>query len=140
MKRIWPYIYLALFAAAFLGGLSAFGGTQGHTNVDWAFVGVSFFGLLVFPSLAVGYARSRTTNRLPSASFLRGFVGGWWVDPLQCLRVTTLLVSGLCLGSLFTLPHATSQSTMIVWWYIAMTLGSIAGELLALRAFRGNIA
>jgi hypothetical protein len=29
---------------------------------------------------------------------------------------------------------------MIVWWYIAMTLGSIAGELLALRAFRGNIA
>jgi|GEM_PF-3641481 len=29
---------------------------------------------------------------------------------------------------------------MIVWWYTAMALGLIAGELLALRAFRGNIA
>lgn len=140
MKRIWPYIYFALFAAAFLGGLSAFGDTQGHTNVDWVFVGGSFFGLFAFPFLAVGYACSRTTTRLPSASFSRGFVGGWWVDPLQCLRVTTLLVSGMCIGSLFTLPHATSQGVMIVWWYIAMALGLIAGELLALRAFRGNIA
>jgi hypothetical protein len=140
MKRLWPWIYLALFAAAFLGGLSIFGKTQGHTNVDWVFVAVSFLGLLVFPPLAVGYARSRTTARLPAASFSRGFRGGWWVDPLQCLRVTSLLLSGMFLGSLFTLPHATSQGVMIVWWHAAMAFGSTAGELVALKTFRGSVA
>ena len=140
MKQIWPYIYLALFAAAFLGGLPVFGHVQEHTNVDWVFVVVSFLGLLIFPSLAVGYARSRTSSRLPSASFSRGFRGGWWVDPLQCLRLTTILVSGMFLGSLFTLPHATSQGIMIVWWHAAMALGLIAGELVAVKTFRGSIA
>jgi hypothetical protein len=140
MKRIWPYIYLVLFAVAFVGSLPIFGKAQGHTNVDWIFVAASFLGLLIFPSLAVGYARSRSTNLLPSASFSRGFRGGWWVDPLQCLRLTTLLVSGLFMGSLFTLPHATSQGIMVVWWQAAMAFGLVAGELVAVKTFRGSIA
>ena len=140
MKRLWPWIYLALFAAAFLGGLSISGTTHGRTNVDWVFVAVSFLGLLVFPSLAVGYVRSRTTTRLPAASFSRGFRGGWRADPLQCLRVTSLLLSGMFLGSLFTLPHAASQGVMMVWWYAAMALGSTAGEFVALKTFRGGVA
>jgi hypothetical protein len=126
MKRIWPYIYLALFAVAVLGSLPIFGKAQSHTNVDWVFL--------------VGYARSRTTNRLPAASFARGFRGGWWVDPLQCLRLATLLASGIFLGSLFTLPHATPQGVMIVWWHAAIALGLTAGELVAVRTFRGSIA
>jgi len=140
MKRLWPWVYLALFAAALLGGLLTFGKAQSHTNVDWVFVAVSFLGLLVFPSLAVRYARSRTTTRLPAASFSRGFRGGWWADPLQCLRVTSLLLGGMFLGSLFTLPHATSQGVMIVWWYAAMAFGLTAGELVALKACRGCVA
>jgi hypothetical protein len=140
MKRLWPWVYLASFAATFLGGLSIFGKTQGNTNVDWVFVTVSFLGLLVFPSLAVGYARSRITTRLPAASFSRGFRGGWWADPLQCLRITSLLLCGMFLGSLFTLSHATSQGVMIVWWHAAMALGSTAGELVALKTFRGSVA
>jgi len=44
------------------------------------------------------------------------------------------------LGSLFTLPHATSQGIMIVWWHAAMALGLIAGELVAVKTFRGSIA
>jgi len=140
MKRLWPWIYLVLFAAAFLGGLLNFGKAQGHTNVDWVFVTVSFLSLLAFPSLAVGYARSRRTAPLPAASFSRGFRGGWWADPLQCLRLTSLLLSGLFFGSLFTLPHATSQGVMIVWWYAATAFGLVAGELVALKAFRGSIA
>jgi hypothetical protein len=140
MKRIWPYIYLALFAVAVLGSLPIFGKAQSHTNVDWVFLVVSFFGLLIFAPLSVGYARSRTTNRLPAASFARGFRGGWWVDPLQCLRLATLLASGIFLGSLFTLPHATPQGVMIVWWHAAIALGLTAGELVAVRTFRGSIA
>jgi hypothetical protein len=139
MKRLWPWVYLALFAAAFCGGLSAPGKTQGHTKVDWVFITISFFGLLVFPSLVVAFARSRTTTSLPAASFSRGFRGGWWADPLQCLRITSLLLSGMFLGSLFTLPHATSQGVMVVWWYAAMALGTAAGELVALKAFRGSV-
>jgi hypothetical protein len=140
MKRIWPYIYSALFAVAFLSGLSTSGATQGHTNVDWIFVVVSFLIWLFFPSWAVGSARSRTTNRLPLASFLRGFKGGWRVDPLQCQRVTTLSLGGMFFGSLFTLPHATPQGIMIMWWYAAMALGSSVGEVAALKTFRGSIA
>jgi hypothetical protein len=139
MKRLWPWIYLALFAG-FLSGPSILGNTRGHTNVDWVFVAVSFLALLAFPSLAVRYARSRTTTCLPAASFSRGFRGGWWADPLQCIRVTSLLLSGIFLGSLFTLPHAASQGVMIVWWYSAMALGSIAGELVAIKMFRGSVA
>ena len=140
MKRIWPYIYLALFAVAVLGSLPIVGSAQGHTNVDWVFVVVSFVGLLIFSPLSVGYARSRTTNLLPAASFARGFRGGWWVDPLQCLRLSSLLASGMFLGSLFTLPHATSQGVMLVWWHAAIALGLIAGEFVAVRSFRGSIA
>jgi len=133
-------MYLVLFAAAFLSGLPIFGQAQSRTNVDWVFVAVSFSGFLVFPSLAVGHARLRTADRLPVASFWRGFRGGWWVDSLQCFRVTSLLLMGLFLGSLFTLPHARSQSVMLVWWYAAMAAGSIVGELIALKVFRGNVA
>src|SRR6185312_1945638 len=104
------------------------------------FVVVSFLGLLIFPSLAVGYARSRTSSRLPAASFSRGFRGGWWVDPLQCLRLSSLLASGMFIGSLFTLPHATSQGVMLVWWHAAIAVGLIAGEFVAVTAFRGSIA
>jgi hypothetical protein len=129
-----------LFAAAFLSGLPIFGKAQGRTNFDWVFVAVSFLGFLAFPSLAVGYARSRKTSRLPVASFSRGFRGGWWIDPLQYLRVTNLLLMGLLLGSLFTLPHASAQSVMLVWWYAAMAAGSTVGELVALKAFRGSVA
>ncbi len=140
MKRLWQCVYLALFVATFLGGLQVFGKTQGHTNVDWAFVTVSFFAFFVWPSLAVWHARSRTTTRFPTASFSRGFRGGWWADPLQCGRVTSLLLSGMFFGALFTVPHATSQGIMLVWWYAAMALGSIAGELVALKTFRGSVA
>ena len=140
MKRLWPWIYLASFAAAFLGGLSTFGKAQGHTNVDWVFVIASFLGILIFPSLAVWYARSRKVTPLPAASLSRGFRGGWWADPLQFLRVTSLLLGGMFLGSLFTLPHATSQGVMIVWWHAAMAFGSTAGEFVALKTFRGSVA
>jgi hypothetical protein len=140
MKRLWPYIYFTLFLAVILGGLSNFGKAQGHTNVDWIFVSISFLAFLVVPSFAVGYARSRTTTRIPAASFSRGFRGGWRVDPLQCVRVTSLLLSGMFLGSLFTLPHATPQGIMMVWWHGAMALGSTAGDLVALKTFRGSVA
>ncbi len=140
MKRIWPYIYLALFAVAVFASTPIFGNGQGHTNVDWVFVAVSFFGLLIFSPLSVGYARSRTTNRLPAASLMRGFRGGWWVDPLQCLHLSSLLASGMFIGSLFTLPHATSQGVMLVWWHAAIAVGLIAGEFVAVTTFRGSIA
>ncbi|OOG36816.1 hypothetical protein B0E51_17790 [Rhodanobacter sp. C05] len=65
-----------MFAAAFLGGLLVFGKSQGHTNVDWVFVTVSFLGLLVFPSLAVGYAF--THNNSSSCCFVFARVS-WWV-------------------------------------------------------------
>jgi hypothetical protein len=139
MTRLLPCVYLVLFAVASLGGFSAFGSWHARIDVGWTLVGVSFLGLLALPFLAIGHARSRTTNRLASASFSRGFAGGWWLDPLQWLRVTTLLLGGLCFGSLFTLPHATSQETMVVWWYTAMALGSVMGELAALRTFRASI-
>jgi hypothetical protein len=138
LKRLWPWVYLVLFAGAFLSGL--YSKAQGHPNVDWVFVAVSFLGFLALPSLAVGYARSRTTGRLSAASFSRGFRGGWWADPLQCLRVTNLLLTGVFLGSLFILPHARLQSVMLVWWYAAMAVGATVGELVALKTFRGSVA
>jgi hypothetical protein len=59
---------------------------------------------------------------------------------LHYLRVTSLLLGGMFLGSLFTLPHAASQDVMMVWWYAAMALGSTTGEFVALRTFRGSVA
>ena len=139
MKRIWPGIYLALFVAAFLGGLGVFGKDYSHTNVDWVCVSVAFFGFFIFPYLAISYARSRTERPLPRASFSRGFLGGWWTDPLQCLRVSILLLSGSVFGSLFTLPHADHQSFMVIWCMVAILFGSVIGELVALKKFRGSI-
>jgi hypothetical protein len=123
-----------------LGSTDLFGKDHRHTNVDWVFVAISFATLLIFPSLAIVYARSRKADLLLHASFSRGFLGGWWTDPLQCLRVTTLLLCGTALGSLFTLPQASPQGMMIVWWFAALAVGSIAGEAFALYKFRRSIA
>jgi hypothetical protein len=141
MKPIWPCLYFALFLASFSGGMGLFGVSHAHTNVDWIFVGVSFFGCLIFPFFALRYARSRTSKMLPRASFLRGFSGGWWADPLQCLRVTMLLLCGQVLGLLFiTLPHASAQGIMVLSWWAAMLLGFVIGDLAARKQFRGSIA
>ena len=140
MKRIWPFIYFAVLAAAFIGGTEVFSKAHGYTNVDWVFVAVSLFFSLIFPSLAIIYARSRTAGLLVPASLLRGFLGGWWTDPLQCLRLMTLLLCGNFLGSLFTLSHADPQGIMFVWWKAAMAFGFALGELAALKKFRRNIA
>jgi hypothetical protein len=137
MKRIWPYIYALFFVASALAGL--FGSGYEHTNVDWAFVGISFLMLLIFPSMAVSYALTRTAGKLPRASFARGFSGLWWTDPMQCLQTSILSLSGWFLGSLVTLPHVSSQGIMIVWWKLAMLLGMTSGNLVARNKYRNSI-
>ena len=139
MRRMWSYIYLLLGAAAFLVGTGLFGRDFGQTNVDWVFITISFLLCAAFPSVAISYARNRNVNHLPDPSLSRGFMGGWWSDPWQCVLLTTLLLCGWFLGSLFTLPHANHQGIMIVWWQGAMALGFIVGGVLARGAFRGSV-
>ena len=140
MKRMWPFIYFALLAGAFVGGTGVFSHAHGHTNVDWVFVTLSFLISLIFPFGAIIHARSRTAGSLVSASFSRGFLGGWWTDPLQWLRLTTLSLCCNFLGSLFTLSHADPQGIMVVWFKAALALGFLLGELAVLKKFHRNIA
>ena len=138
MKRLWQGIYLLLTGAAFLVGAGLFGKSFGQTNVDWVFVLLSFLICTTFPKMAISYARNRQPNPLPRPSLSRGFVGGWWTDPGQCVLLTTLLLCGWFLGSLFTLPHANHQGIMIVWWQGAMALGLVVGRYLVRSWFRGG--
>lgn len=139
MKHMWPYIYLLLAAAAFLAGTGLFGRDFGQTNVDWVFVTISFLLCAAFPSMAISSVRNRSANHPPGPSLSRGFIGGWWTDPWQCILLTTLLLCGWFLGSLFTLPHTNHQGIMIVWWHGAMALGFLVGGVLARRGFSGNV-
>jgi predicted Na+-dependent transporter len=138
MKRMWRCIYLLLVAAAFLAGTGLFGRDFGQTNVDWVFVLISFLTFAAFPKLAISYACHRKPNHLPSPSLSRGFVGGWWTDPAQCVLLTAMLLCGWFLGSLLTLPQANHQGIMIVWWQGSMALGIVVGGFLARSAFRGS--
>ena len=71
---------------------------------------------------------------------MRGFNGGWWSDPLQCLRVSILVLGCLVLGALLSLQHASAQGIMVFWWQSTLLLGFVLGERLAYRLFRGDIA
>jgi hypothetical protein len=138
MKHMWRYIYLLLAAAAFLVGSGLFGRDFGQTNVDWVFITLSFLMCAIFPQIAISSVRNRSAHHLPSPSFSRGFVGGWWTDPGQCVLLTTLLLCGWFLGSLLTLPHANHQGIMIVWWQGAMALGFVVGSYLVRSRFPGG--
>lgn len=139
MQLIWPALYAALVCLSALAGAGVFGTSSSHTNVDWVFVALSFLLCLAFPLLAVLYARSRAAQPFSRASLFRGVRGGWWTDPLQCLRVSILLLAGLLFGALFTLQNANVQSIMIAWWQAAMLLGLLIGERAVYVLFRHNI-
>jgi hypothetical protein len=138
MKRLWQCIYLLLTAAAFFAGTGVFGKSFGQTNVDWVFVSLSFLICTAFPKMAISYARNRQPNPLPSPSLSRGFVGGWWTDPGQCLLLTTLMLCGSFLGSLLSLPRADQQGIMLIWWQGAMAIGLVIGSFFARTSFRGS--
>jgi hypothetical protein len=140
MQRIWPAIYAALVCFSALAGAGVFGTSSLHTNVDWVFVALSFLLCLTFPSLAVLYARSHAAQPFSRASLFRGLRGGWWIDPLQCLRVSILLLAGLLFGALFSLQNANVQSIMVTWWQAAMLLGLVIGERAVYVLFHHNIA
>jgi hypothetical protein len=140
MKKLWPYAYFGMFVATCLGSAGIIvGPSRGNTNVDWTFIAISFVGLLIFPTFAVSYALSRTSNTLQRASITRGFVGFWWSDPMQWLLVSIILSVGWFLGSLFTLENANPQGVMIVWWKASVLIGLIAGSLVAHSKFRNRI-
>jgi len=138
MKRLWQGIYLLLTGAAFLVGAGLFGKSFGQTNVDWVFVLLSFLICTTFPKMAISYARNRQPNPLPRPSLSRGFVGGWWTDPGQCLLLTTLLLCSSFLGSLLTLSRADHQGIMLICWQGAMAIGFVVGGFFARSAFRGS--
>jgi hypothetical protein len=140
MQRIWPAVYAALVCLSALAGASVSGASSSRTNVDWVFVAISFLLCLVFPSLVLLYARSRAALPFSRASLFRGLRGNWWSDPLQCLRVSVLLLAGLVFGALFSLKNADAQSIIVMWWQAAMLLGLVIGERAVYVLFRHNIA
>jgi hypothetical protein len=139
MKRLWPYIYLAIGLIIFLCNTGLVRQNYGQTNVDWVFIGISLMMMAFFPSMAVSYARTRAIIDPPRPSFSRGFVGGWWTDPWQCLLLMTVSSWAWFLGSLFTLPHANQQGVMIVCWKGAIAIGLLAGDAFASKEYLGKI-
>jgi hypothetical protein len=51
-----------------------------------------------------------------------------------------VLLCGQVLGLLFTLPHASAQGIMVLWWWAAMLLGFVVGDFAARKQFRGSVA
>ena len=139
-KIVWLTIYAVIASLSFAAGAGFFGEHATRTNVDWVFITVSLLTAFVFPPLALFYARSRTSQPFLRPSFMRGFNGGWWSDPLQCLRVSILVLGCLVLGALLSLQHASAQGIMVFWWQSTLLLGFVLGERLAYRLFRGDIA
>jgi hypothetical protein len=138
MKRIWPYLYLSLAIASFLGGAGLFAKRQDQMNIDGYFIAISFLVSAIFPMGAVAYARSRLIINPPSPSFFRGFKGGWWTDPWQSILLCVLLICGSFLGSLFTLPHVNHQGALAVWWKGSLATGFVVGYALARRKYLGK--
>src|SRR6185312_6416403 len=137
MKRIWPFVYLAIFAMSFWGGTRPFDAS--HTNIDWIAISIAFVLFGIFPLLAVEHACKRWVQEPPRWSVFRGFKGLWWTDPLQCLFLTTVLMAGHSLGSLLTLPHDDAKQTLIVWCNAAILFGFLVGDFAVWVRFRSSI-
>ena len=84
----------------------------------------------------------RSQPDLKAPSFYRGLAGGWWTYPLQCLRLSTLLLVGWFVGSLFTLGQAGARHdvVMYVYWKGALAIGFVLGDLVARYIFRDDIS
>jgi len=83
----------------------------------------------------------RSQPDLKAPSFYRGLAGGWWTYPLQCLRLSTLLLVGWFVGSLFTLGQAGARHdvVMYVYWKGALAIGFVLGNIVARYIFRNYI-
>lgn len=139
MKRLWPYIYASSAIAIFLCNTGLLRQNYGQTNVDWVFITISFVMMAIFPSMSISYARSRLIIDPPRPSFSRGFRGGWWTDPWQCLLLMVVWGWAWFLGSLLTLLHASQQGVMIVCWKGAIAAGLLVGSVIAQKRYRGKI-
>ena len=139
MKRLWPYMYLASAIAIFLCNTGLLQQNYGQTNVDWVFITISLVVMTIFPSMAVSYARARLIIDPPRPSFFRGFKGGWWSDPWQCLLLMTVWAWSWFLGSLFTLPHANQQGVLLICWKAALAIGLLVGSVIARKRYRSKI-
>ena len=142
MKRIWPWIYLGLFLIALLGETRVLWNRRAwNASPHWdSVIGAAAMGLL-FPPLAVWFAKFRGKSHLIAPSFFRGFAGGWWTDPLQCLHLAALLSVGSFVGSLLTMSRASAQNdaVMHVYWNGALAIGFVIGNIIARYVFRKDI-
>lgn len=141
LRRVWPWLYAGLFLAGLLTGAGVFGQEDlSHTNIDWFFLAASLVVGLLFPFGAMWQSRTKRLTPVPSPSFLRGPIGGWWRDPFQWMRICILAMGGASVGALTGWDGASDQGAMVVYWKASLALGFLAGDLLARRAFRGDIA
>ncbi|MHA6204932.1 hypothetical protein ACXU4B_10945 [Dyella soli] len=133
-------LYALVFAISLLVGAGVFGKEDlSHANIDWYFVAISFAGFFVFPSAAMWQARTSRLTPVLSPSFFRGFRGGWWSDPLQWLRISSLSIGAAFIGALITSKGANGQSEMAIYWKGSLALGYLLGEVLARKVFRKDI-
>jgi len=141
VRRLWPWLYTGLFLAGLLTGAGVFGHEDlSRANIDAYFLMASLAVGLLFPFLAMWQSHSKKLTPVPSPSFMRAPIGGWWRDPFQWLRICILAMVGAFVGTLMAWHGAGGQGAMFVYWKGSLALGFLAGDFLARRAFRRDIS
>jgi len=137
VKSLWRSIYGVLFALSLLGGAGLFGKADlSKTNTDWYAVCACLLTSLMFPSLMLWQAHSNKLTPVQAPSFERGVFGWWRRDPLQWVRICSMLCFGSFVGNLLALQgESNRQSLMAAYVLGSFALGFGMGEWVCRRAF-----
>lgn len=137
VKNMWRMIYGLLFALSSLGGAGVFGKADlSKTNTDWYAVCACLLISLMFPSLMLWQAHSKKLTQVQAPSFERGVSGWWRRDPLQWVRISSMLCFGSFVGNLLALQgDSNHQSVMATYAIGSFAMGFGVGELICRRAF-----
>ena len=140
MRRLWPFIYVALFVSTAVGVYESLAPKEtAHTNSDWIFVSITFVLTCLFPLGAMSYSRGIGVQQFRRPSLDR-HPFGWWRDTLQPLRMSVISAALYFVGSCLALPHTDHRGLMIFWFYAALTLGLFIGERIVYVVYRERIA
>jgi hypothetical protein len=137
LKNVWRLTYGMLFVLCLLGGADVFGREDfSRTNTDWYAVSACLLVSLMFPSLMLWQANSSGVIPVPAPSFDRRLYGGFRRDPLQWVRIGTLLSFGSLVGRLIILRGANEgQPFMAACIMGSFAIGFGAGEFICRRVF-----
>jgi hypothetical protein len=139
MKQFWPIVYVSSIPFCIYGGFAAMRHSSNTTNIDWVLIAIVLVMMTSLPLGLFAYGINYSKKEKMERPSLDRHCFGWWTDTLQPLRVSVLGTAFYTLGTLAAYPGAAEQARMLIFLYVATTIGITIGERLVYSIYDSKI-